>query len=360
MTDWATRYSWWPDALLLKCGLITRTEATKRGVPHIHAGTPEQTELDHFETWLLWRAKGALPPRPGNLVGWLPEREYWATLHAYVVAHHVPPVSPPPPPNNPPSKWTNHPNVPWYVKRVDISHWLRTDNGVADIATLIQRLHDSGTKAVTFQFGDDCPDHDWATHGPALYKACKSDGIPCGTWGRCDYRPWEDVKRDLHAAMDAGCDGLMADVEGPVQDAELPEHLAAEFPEIPMSVIATGAIDDAWPNMTPGEIAVRFGDNFDFVGQDYYKRDASPPFPLTPAMMENFVYWRSTEKNGGKGFRHLPALGGRWHASTLMCCAEGCPPLSEQRDLAAGWAPLGHWDAEILEGNGQWSEWAKF
>ncbi len=351
-------YPWLIDAARRWEKLITRAEATKRGVPRLTRPAYDDVlaELTRFDTWLKWRATGHVTPRPASLAKWEPQKVYWTVLGEYLKAHPAPKPGPPPAPPpayNPPSRWTNHPNVPWYGKRVDISHWLRTDTGLT-ISGLIDRLRSSGTKAVTFQFGQDCPDPDWATHGPALYRACKAEGIPCGTWGRCDYRPWEDVKRDLHAAIDAGCDGLLADVEGPCQDDQLPEHIVAEFPEVPKAVIATGAIDNAWPNMTPGEVAARFGDNFDFVGQDYYKRDAG--FPLTPAMMENFVLWRSTEK----GFRHMPALANRWHASTLMCCAEGCPPLSEQHDLAAGWAPLGHWDAEILEGNGQWGEWAKF
>ncbi len=351
---WLSKHPWWPDALLLKLGVITRTEATRRGVPHIKAGTKEQTELDLFQTWALWRAKGGLPPRPGILKGWKPEHEYWTALAAYIKKHKLPPAPPPQPEhaNNPPSRWKN---APWTQgKYVAISHGLRRSDGVWTVDQLIGQLQRSGTKSVSPQIGSDNPDPDWAENARRLYQAARAVGIPCWGWGRCDYIPWEQVKSQIRSVMPM--DGFAADIEGRCQDDQLPQHLFDEFgDEMPLAVVATGAIDDAFGT---GAIdsAVRWGDHFDFIGQDYKK---IPDLPLTPAGGENFVYWRSTEKNGGKGYRHLPDAKGRWHIPQGMSNAEGTPSMEAQRADWAPWAPyIGWWDGEIIESNGEWGVWA--
>lgn len=354
---WLEKHKWWPDALLLKLGLITRAQATLRGVPHIKAGTKEQTELDHFQTWALWRAKGALPPRPANLKGWHPEQEYWLPLGLYMKKHHLPPPKDPPPPpvSNPPSRWKD---APWCKFHVDTSDWVR-QFGPWD--GLIQRCKSAGVQAVSFQFGDDCPDPDWATHGRQLYEAAKANGMDCFCWGRVDYTSWDKVRADLRSVQPI--DGISADVEGELQDKDIHRKLADEFAdECPLSVVATGGIDQAF-GTDAIDSAVKFGDWYDFRGQDYYKANATPPFPMTIEMGENFVLWRSTEKNGGRGYRHLPQAGGKWHVPLLMSNVEGCTPLAEQEERAKAWVrsggKLGYWIAELLEAHGEWDVFAR-
>jgi hypothetical protein len=119
-------------------------------------------------------------------------------------------------------------------------------------------------------------------------------------------------------------------------------------------MIATGAIDQAIDGLSPPEVAARFGDYFDFVGQDYHKAD----LPLTPDTMENFVYWRSAAKIKG-GFRRLPDAGNRYHVPVVMPNAETCPPMEAHRPWLAAWTPhYGVWDGELLESAGEWGVFA--
>ncbi len=349
---WLSKHPWWPDALLLKLGVITRTEATRRGVPHIKAGTKEQTELDLFQTWALWRAKGGLPPRPGILKGWKPEHEYWTALAAYIKKHKLPPAPPPQPEhaNNPPCRWKN---APWCLKHVYASHGMRDQDGTWTPAQLIDQCVKYGTKAVSPQLGSDNPDPDWARHARELYQAGHARGVKVFGWGRADYAPWETVKADIRSVMPL--DGYLADVEQRCQDEQLPEHLFAEFgDEMPLGVIATGGIDDSFGTGAI-DAAIRWGDNFDFVSQAYHK----DTLPLTPDSMENFVWWRSTDKNNGKGFRHLPDANGRWQVPVGMSNAEGTPPMAAQVAAFKPYAPaIGWWPAEIIEASGEWVTWA--
>ncbi len=356
MTDFAKKHTWWLDAARLYEKLITRAEATRRGVPRMTSPKydAELADLRKMALWIHWNYWGRHPPRPAEIWARVPDYAK-VILKEYEKAHpkKQPPLPPPPTPaNNPPSRWKN---APWTQgKYVAISHGLRRSDGVWTVDQLIGQLQRSGTKSVSPQIGSDNPDPDWAENARRLYQAARAVGIPCWGWGRCDYIPWEQVKSQIRSVMPM--DGFAADIEGRCQDDQLPQHLFDEFgDEMPLAVVATGAIDDAFGT---GAIdsAVRWGDHFDFIGQDYKK---IPDLPLTPAGGENFVYWRSTEKNGGKGYRHLPDAKGRWHIPQGMSNAEGTPSMEAQRADWAPWSPyIGWWDGEIIESNNEWGVWA--
>jgi hypothetical protein len=280
-----------------------------------------------------------------------PWRLWWLEEHG-LWPKPKPPTSPPP--HNPASKWTGRPNVPWYHHHVDISHGLRTANGVWTVDELVARLVSAGMKAVTFQVGNDCPDPDWASHGRDLYEKAKAAGLICGAWGRADYFDWATLKAAVNSILPI--DGFKFDIEGRCVEPQLPERIVAEWgDQFAMAVVATGGIDDSFGN---GAInaAIRWGDHFDFVGQDYPKADDF----MTPDRGENFVWWRSTDKNGGKGFRHMPDAGGKWHVTQTMSNAETCTPLTEQEGRLKAWTGIrAFWDGEILEGNGEWPVWQR-
>jgi len=309
-------------------------------------------ELHNFSVWLHWRWEGKTRPKPA----WLPGGKGWAwqVYNEFEKKHpHTRPPVPgpkPPPANNPPSEWKN---APWCKKHVHISHGLRSIDGVWTIDQLISRCLQYGAKAIFAQFGDDCPDPEWVGHTKQLYQAGKAVGIPVGVWGRCDYRPWPDVQAAIRSVMPV--DGLLADVEQRCEDQQLPEHLYDEFgDEMPLGVIATGGIDESLDESDVHAVADRWR-HFDFVGQDYYKAD----LPLTPDTGENFVYWRSTAKNDGRGFRHLPDANNRWHVPVVMPNAETCPPLAFHIPLLKDYTPhCGVWDAELIEANGEWPVFA--
>jgi hypothetical protein len=244
---------------------------------------------------------------------------------------------------------------------VHISHGLRKtvdggqDDGVwPSIEAFVSVCLTYGVQAAFCQLGPDCPDPGWAKHTCQLRDALAQHGIPTGGWGRGDYADWEQVKAMIRSVMPLA--GFLVDVEQRCKDPQLPEHLVEEFAdEMPLGVIATGGIDDSFGTGAI-DAAKRWGDYFDFVGQDYYKQ---PSLPLTPDSGENFVYWRSTAKNNGKGFRHLPEAGGRWHVPVVMPNAEGCPPLAAHVEWLKPYAPhFGVWDAELIDGGGEWPVFA--
>jgi hypothetical protein len=344
------RLPWWSKAVDLNLGLHKRSDPGYgfKDVPR--PSKPEAIDLAMVRAWVLWNFKGRHEARPDV---WPRVPQYAKDgLARYLKAHPhgpKPGPKPPDPPDDPPSIWTGHRDIPWYVKRVDISHGLRSQDPVWNTpAVLIARCKQAGVKAICFQVGNDTPDPDWAKHGRELYQACKAEGMVCGGWGRVDYIDADKVRAQLESVMPL--DGFMADVEGECMDAQLPEHLVEWFPGLPLAVIATGGIDEAFPGLTPPEVAQRFGSHYDFVSQAYHKET----LPLTPATMENFVYWRSTAKVKG-GFRHMPSAGNRWQVPTVMPDAEGCPPLEAYRPWLAGWDPFGVWDGELVEGSGEWS-----
>ncbi len=363
MTDYAKKHTWWLDAARLYEKLITRTEATKRGVPRMTSPKydAELADLRKMALWIHWNYWGRHPPRPAEIWARVPDHAK-VILKEYEKAHpkKPPPMPPPPPPPgaNPPSRWEN---APWTKKHVHLSHGLRKtidggqDNGVWTPDQIVALAKQSGCGAVFAQIGDDVPgDPAWAKHCRQLYDAGHAAGIQVGAWGRVDYIGWEHAKACIDAVLPL--DGFLADVEGPCHDPLLPEHLVDAYPNLPLGVIATGAIDGAF-GTDAIDSAKRFGDNFDFVGQDYAK--AGTPLETDPAGHgENFVYWRSTAKVEG-GYRHLPDAAGRWHVPVGMSNAEGTPPMSAQVEWFKPYAPhIGWWDAEIIEANGEWGVWA--
>jgi hypothetical protein len=350
MTDWPKKHSWWLDAARLRVGLLKRPQPK---VPHMTfpKWAAEINELNTFAAWLLWFDGGRKPPRPKV---WKRVPAYaWKVWGEYQVAHPKPPKpGPPSPVNNPPSRWKN---APWTRgKYVAISHGLRHNDGVWTVDQLIQRLLSSGCKSVSPQIGDDNPDPDWAENARRLYKAAKAAGLSCWGWGRGDYIDWPRLHNSILSVMPM--DGFAVDIEGRCQDDKLPQHLFETFgDEMPLAVVATGGIDDSFGT---GAIdsAIRWGDHFDFIGQDYKK---IPDLPMTPSTGENFVYWRGTEKNAGKGYRHLPDAKGRWHIPQGMSNAETCPSMEAQRADWTAWSPfIGWWDGEIMEANNEWGVFA--
>jgi hypothetical protein len=343
-----TRPPWWLDACRLRVGLLKRPQPQ---VPHLTRPNhdAELDELDRFAAWLVWfeGSKKGLRPKVWKRV----PAYAWKIWGEYAVAHPKPPIPPPKPPplDGPPSRWKN---TPWTIKHVHISHGLRTVDPVWTIDQLIGRARQAGCGAIVAQIGGDCPDPDWAEHCRALYAAGKQAGLRIGAWGRMDYIGWEQVKQAIRSVLPL--DGVLADVEARCSDQQLPEHLVAEFPGLPLGVIATGAIDQAFDNHSPQQVAARFGDYFDYVGQDYHKTE----LPLTPDDGENFVYWRSTAKVA-HGFRHLPDAANHWHVPVVMPNAETCPPLEAHREWLKGYTPhYGVWDGELVEANGEWDVFA--
>ena len=311
-----------------------------------------------FVHWAPWYLAGRHGTRPDDAPLPIP-KQAWDLLavkcvHDKYKAAPPKPPDPPDPPQNPPSRWKD---APWCKPHVDISYGLRNSDRMWTPEQLANRAKQFGAKAIGFQIGSDSPDPDWAYHGRQLYEAAHAIGLQVYGWGRADYVGWDKVKADIRSVMPL--DGYSADVESRCNDQQLPEHLRDEFAdEMPLSVVATGGIDQSFDGLSPNEVAVRWGDYFDYRGQDYYKAD----LPLTPDMGENFVYWRSTAKNGGKGFRHLPEAGGKWHVPLLMANAEGTPPLAQQAERAKAWVRsggvLGFWIAELLEANDEWAVYA--
>jgi hypothetical protein len=344
---------WWADKRLRKEALELKLGLRKRpsDVPHIPAGSPVDRELNKFQKWALWIAAGKNPQtRPKDIWKAVPDKMYWDVLTQYIKLHSTPPPQKPPiQPSLPPSKWKN---TPWVVKHVHTSHGLRKDDGVWTIDQLIARAKTAKCQAIICQIGGDTPDPDWAENARALYKAGKAAGLRIGAWGRMDYVNWETVKAMIKSVLPL--DGVLADIEGRCQDQALPEKLVKEFPNLPMGVIATGAIDQSLDGLSPPAVAQRWGDHFDFVGQDYHKADN----PMTPDTGENFVYWRSTAKVTS-GFRHLPEAKGRWHIPVVMPSAETCPPLEAHRAWLRDYTPhYGVWDGELVEANGEWGVFA--
>jgi len=350
VTDFAKKYKWWEDAARLRVGLLKRPQPQ---VPHMTRPKwiPEIDELTAFADWLLWfdgGKKGKRPPFHRRVPAWA-----WKVWGEYHTTHPKPPTKPgpdPQPANNPPSIWKG---APWTKKHVHISHGLRNVDGTWTVPQLVERCLQSGAKAVFAQLGSDNPDPDWAEHARELYAAGRERGLQVGGWGRADYADWDIVRANLESVLPL--DGFLADVEQRCNDQQLPEHLAGAFPDLPMGVIATGGIDQSFDNHTVQECAARWGDRFDFVGQDYYKAD----LPLTPDSGENFVYWRSTAKLNGKGFRHLPDANGRWHVPVVMPNAETCPPLAAHAEWLKPYSPhFGVWDGELLEAHDEWGVFA--
>jgi hypothetical protein len=346
---------WWADptlrrhALELKVGLRHRPS----DVPKISALL--QKELDRFQAWVLWYAAGHHHnTRPLILRSWTPQKDYWPVLAAYLAKHKpVPQPIPPTPPSpsaQPPSRWKN---APWTLEKwVAISHGLRKQDPTwPNIDALISQLRRSGTKAIFAQIGNDNPDPDWAENARRLYAACKAQGIPCGGWGRIDYLDYETVKKNLRSVMPL--DGFQADVEEKMNDPKAYQKLFDDFgDEMPLSVVATGGIDNAF-GTDAIDSAQKFGDYYDFIGQDYYKSTD----PMTPDRGENFVYWRSTAKVS-HGYRHLPDAGGVWHIPMGMSNAETTPSMAAQIDMFKPWKAKGWWDGEIIEANNEWGVWA--
>jgi hypothetical protein len=315
------------------------------------AGSPVDRELNKFQKWALWIAAGKNPQtRPKDIWKSVPDKMYWDVLTQYIKLHSTPPPQKPPiQPTLPPSKWKN---TPWVVKHVHTSHGLRKDDGVWTIDQLIARAKGAKCQAIICQIGGDTPDPDWAENARALYKAGKAAGLRIGAWGRMDYVNWATVQAMVKSVLPM--DGILADIEGRCQDQMLPEKLVKEFPNLPLGVIATGAIDQSLDGLSPPAVAQRWGDHFDFVGQDYHKADN----PMTPDTGENFVYWRSTAKVSS-GFRHLPEAKGRWHIPVVMPNAETCPPLEAHRAWLRDYTPhYGVWDGELVEANGEWGVFA--
>ncbi len=349
MTDFNKKYSWWSDAARLRVGLLKRPQPQ---VPHLVKPkyAEELNELDRFTAWLMWFEAGRKGPRPNftKVVpswAWKIEAEYH-NKHP----HPVPPPVPPPPPASPPSRWKN---APWTKKFVASSHGCRKVDRVFSPEQLVMLAKRAGCGAVFAQIGNDTPDPDWVEHCRALHQAAHAEGLQCGAWGRVDYIRWIEVYDMINAVLPL--DGFQADVEGRCDDDLLPEHLVAAFPSLPLSVVATGGIDDAFGNGAI-ESAKRFGDHFDFIGQDYAK--AGTPLETDPAGHgENFVYWRSNAKVPG-GYRHLPDAGGQWHIPMGMSNAEGTPPMKDQVQWFKPWKVKGWWDAEIIEANQEWDVFA--
>lgn len=352
MTDFAKKYDWWDDAARLRVGLLKRPQPQ---VPHMTRPrwNRELNELNGFAAWLTWRygnKKGAPP-------AWRPAKKTWAwqVYSEYLKAHpKPPPTGPPPPPNpgdQPPSRWKG---APWTKRHFHVAYGLRENDGVWTIPQLVARATRYGAGAIFMQLGDDGNDPDWARHTRELYAAGKAVGLQIGAWGRADYAPWDQVKADIRSVMPL--DGYLADVEQRVNDQKLPEHLRDEFgKDMPLGVIATGGIDESLDEDSVQAVAARWGDWFDFVGQDYHKVS----LPLTPDAGESFAYWRGTAKCNGRGFRHLPDANNRWHIPVVMPNAETCPPLSAHVDWLKPYSPhFGVWDGELLEEYSEWDVYA--
>lgn len=341
--------SWWSDwAVWRICG-GSRPAAVPPTVPKENFAI-----LACCIEWVRWRLNGGLRPKcaPAKV-----DPEWWQVISKPCVRakyHEAQPPSKPPdqqPPHvDPPSRYKN---APWTDKFVCTSHGMREVDRVWSPEQLIQRCLQYGVKSIGTQIGADCPDPDWAMHTRQLYIIGQAKGIPVWSWGRADYAPWLQVKKDIRSVMPLA--GFSADVEQRCQDQQLPEHLRDEFAdEMPLSVVATGGIDQSLDEDSVQAVAARWGDYFDFIGQDYHKED----LPLTPDGGENFVYWRSTAKVA-HGFRHLPDANNRWHIPMGMSNAEGTPPMKDQVNLFKPYSPhIGWWDAEIIEANGEWPVFA--
>lgn len=97
MTDFSRKHSWWDDAARLYLKLITRAEATRRGVPPMRKPkfAAELDDLRQMSEWVHWNHSGRPKPRP----------KVWARVPPYAkrmlaefkAAHPKPPPSQPPP-----------------------------------------------------------------------------------------------------------------------------------------------------------------------------------------------------------------------------------------------------------------------
>jgi hypothetical protein len=108
MTDWQKKHVWWLDGGRLYVKLITRSEATKRGVPGMKSPKydAELAEYRRMSLWIHWVIGGRVGPRPDV---WKRVPAYaWTIWGEYQVAHPKPKPKPPPPkppPTTPPT-WT--------------------------------------------------------------------------------------------------------------------------------------------------------------------------------------------------------------------------------------------------------------
>ncbi len=141
MTDWARRHKWWADAARLYLGLITRAEATKRGVPHMTVPpyAAELRTLQLFSLWVHWYNAGRHNGRPDFE---LPvPRWAWVVENEWHREHRQPKPPPPPEPEHKPKpkpSWTLA-NGPWIFVESDPGScppgpWTRLDIRENEIA----------------------------------------------------------------------------------------------------------------------------------------------------------------------------------------------------------------------------------
>ncbi len=111
VTDWARRHEWWADAARLYLGLITRGEATKRGVPHMTVPpyAAELKTLEMFSLWVHWYNTGRHNGRPDFELpvprwAWVVENE-WHRVHRQPKPEPAPDPEHQPEPKPAPS-WT--------------------------------------------------------------------------------------------------------------------------------------------------------------------------------------------------------------------------------------------------------------
>lgn len=174
--------------------------------------------------------------------------------------------------------------------------------------------------------------------------ACHARGIAYLVWERTDQVPYPQTAEALRWLQP---DGYLADVEGPMLDPSFPGRLASEFPGIPRSLCATGALDQSYPGRPAEASAPWIAAGFDLAMQDYWHVNSR----AAPDNAENFAYWRGWPVRNPAGQRHVPVI---------EINAEGAGNLADALPTVRPWLPtLGIYLAEFLRDE-DWATLATF
>lgn len=208
-------HPWWTDAVRRRVGLISRGEATKRGVPHLTRPkyAAELDELDRFWTWLEWfeTPLGTRGPRPKGIWRSVPAWA-WKVQGEYETKHprpKPPPSSPPPKPKPQPETEGAHPD-----------RWVGL-GFVATAANASPTLYATGPIRIVcpqIAFGLNHPDTDPDLESTRrLISGCRAVGLEVAGWAWCADASQADAEGRYHAkvALGLGLLRLVANMEEP-------------------------------------------------------------------------------------------------------------------------------------------------
>ncbi len=341
MTDWVKKHPWWIDAARLYVGLITRAEATSRGVPRMTLPkyALELAELKEFSLWLHWQNEGKHGARPKFD---LPvPRWAWTVLGEYNKKHKHPKPPGPSPTVETFSKWKNPPwqgvglHVTWGFESGD---W--TPQQLADII--------SRHSKVKWAFLEMNPANYNEAYANAFRDALHRYGRKFGIWERADAQKSYPESRIDHVKRIVNTydpDFYGADIEEfPVDDPALPGQIKAAFPNLPRLMLVPGEPDA--PFLKPW-----FDADFDMMTQSYAANIGQPPVPGIAGATDHDTFWRGGPRNfivptkswGNEWWQH----GSGPHSVPIIeVWAEGNPSLAAQMGSDA-----------VVWFEGNWSIW---